>query len=245
MSRGIGFDRAITIFNPEGRLFQIEYAFKAAKASGLTATGVRGNSAVAICIEKKVPDRFVVPSSVTRLFNVCDTTGVCTVGHLPDGQNVKARLQQESAKFRHKYGYIMPAGALACRLGDLAQVYTQHAFMRAYGVLTLIGSIDEEKGPQLYKVDPAGMYQGFKCVAAGLKEQEAMNFLEKEYKKTNGDLNDIQTIQLAIESLQNVLGEDFKSRDIEVGFISTTDRKFRKLTEAEIDEHLNAIADKD
>jgi 20S proteasome subunit alpha 1 len=96
----------------------------------------------------------------------------------------------EASKFRFKYGYVCPAGTLACRAGDLAQVYTQQAFMRAYGVLTIIASVDEGLGPQLYKVDPAGMYQGYRAVAAGVKEQEAMNFLEKEWKKTNGELDD-------------------------------------------------------
>jgi 20S proteasome subunit alpha 1 len=89
------------------------------------------------------------------------------------------------------------------------------------------------------------MFQGYRAVAAGVKEQEAMNWLEKEWKKTEGNLDETATIQMAIECLQNSLGEDFKAKDIEVGIITRASPMFRKLEEGEIDGHLNAIADKD
>mmetsp|Transcript_12284 Transcript_12284/g.23312 ORF Transcript_12284/g.23312 Transcript_12284/m.23312 type:complete len:246 (+) Transcript_12284:1573-2310(+) len=245
MSQTKGFDRHITVFSPDGRLYQVEYAFKAAKASGYTSVGVKGTDSVVLVTEKKVPDRMIVPSSVTHLFNLSESIGSCMTGRVPDARSLVTRLRQEAADWQFKHGYATPVSVLAGRAGDLAQVYTQQAFMRPYGVIALFASIDDEAGPQLYKVDPAGMSQGFRATAAGAKEQEATNWLEKHYKKTGGRLDRDQTIQAGIECLQNVLAQEFKSKDLEVGVLSVESRRFRVLSEEEVDLHLNAISSRD
>merc|ERR1712127_158492 len=135
-------------------------------------------------------------------------------------------------------------GYLALKLANIAQVYTQHAYMRPYGVSTMLFSIDEEKGPSLYQVDPAGMYLGYKAAAAGTKDQEAINALEKVMKKKL-QMTEAETIQQAVGCLQAVMGMDFKPADIEVGLVSKSRSGFTRLTEEEVDGHLTAIAEKD
>jgi 20S proteasome subunit alpha 1 len=245
MSQTKGFDRHITVFSPDGRLYQVEYAFKAAKGPGYTSVGVKGTDSVVLVTEKKVPDRMIIPSSVTHLFTISESIGSCMTGRVPDARALVTRLRQEAADWQFKHGYSAPVGVLAGRAGDLAQVYTQQAFMRPYGVVALMASIDDEAGPQLYKVDPAGMFQGFRATAAGAKEQEATNWLEKHYKKTRGVMSQDQTIQAGIECLQNVLAQEFKSKDLEVGVLSVESRRFRILSEEEVDIHLNAISSRD
>lgn len=242
MSRAIGFDRHITIFSPEGRLFQVEYAFKAAKSPGITSIGVRGTDCVVFCTEKRVPDKQIVPDSITHLFNASESVAACMTGLLPDARALVTRLRYEAAEFRNKFGYAMPVAVLANKCGDLSQVYTQQAFMRPYGVFTMLGGVDDEKGPQLYKVDPAGLYHGYKAVAAGAKEDEAMNFLEKQFKKTGGVLTRAQTIQTAIDCLQYVSLQEFKRSDLEVGLITADHPGVYVLREEEVEEHLNALA---
>ena len=90
----------------------------------------------------------------------------------------------EAAEFKHQNGYDMPVDALAKRLANIAQVSTQRATIRPYGVAMILIAHDDEQGPLLYKTDPAGTYMGFKATAAGPKSQEAHNYLEKQYKKT-------------------------------------------------------------
>jgi 20S proteasome subunit alpha 1 len=93
------------------------------------------------------------------------------------------------------------------RLADVAQLYTQKAFMRPYAVETMFIGIDEERGPQLYKIDPAGHYYGYKACASGVKEQDALNYLEKYLKShpnMSQSMSEKETIQLAISGLQNV-----------------------------------------
>ena len=128
------------------------------------------------------------------------------------------------------------------------------AYMRPLGVAVTLISLDQEKGPQLYKSDPAGYYAGFKGTATGPKMQEALNYLEKKIKNkdcADGDWKDV--IELGITTLNTVLSVDFKKTELEIGIVGGpkangeegTETAFRTLTEDEIDERLQAIADKD
>ena len=123
----------------------------------------------------------------------------------------KARL--EAAEFKYQNGYDIPVDALAKRLANVAQVSTQRASVRPYGVgkflcttqthflAMILVAYDDERGPLLYRTDPAGVYMGYKAAAAGPKSQEAHNYLEKQYKKTgrqnpeNFDLNGLVDVR--------------------------------------------------
>ena len=164
---------------------------------------------------------------------------------IADCRSLVSRARQEAAEFQYKYGYSMPPQVLAQRIADMNQVCTQHARMRPYGsTMSLIG-IDDEFGPQLYKVDPAGHFAGYRATASGPKEQEATTHLEKKFKSDDLQLSQTELIRLAIDALQTVLSLDLKPADIEVGVVSKEKPKFTVLSEQEIDEHLTAIAEKD
>ena len=105
--------------------------------------------------------------------------------------------------------------------------------------------IDDELGPQLYKVDPAGAFAGWKACCAGPKEQEATNFLEKKLARSEVSLNDEDTVQMTVSALQSVLSADFKGSEIEVGVVSVANPKFRTLTVDQIEEILTNIAQRD
>jgi len=126
--------------------------------------------------------------------------------------------------------------------------------MRPYGVATTLISLDSEYGPQLYKCDPAGYYTGYKATASGPKQQEAFNHLEKKLKnKDSAEGSWEEVVELAITTLSTVLSVDFKKGELEIGIVGGprtdgkegTDPGFRALTEEEIDERLQAIAEKD
>eukprot|EP00823_Brevimastigomonas_motovehiculus_P002923 TRINITY_DN173_c0_g1_i1.p1 TRINITY_DN173_c0_g1~~TRINITY_DN173_c0_g1_i1.p1 ORF type:complete len:247 (-),score=63.92 TRINITY_DN173_c0_g1_i1:245-985(-) len=246
MSHGssAGFDRHITIFSPEGRLYQVEYAFKAVKLATLTSIGVRGDDCCVLVSQKKVPDKLLDPKSVTHLFKITDKVGCCVTGLIADGKAMVHQSRAEAAEFKYKNGFDIPVQHVAQRVADISQLYTQHAFMRAYGVVPMFIGIDEEKGPQLYRCDPAGHYLGYKACAAGQKEQEATNFLEKRYK-ANPNMSFQQAVETAVITLQTVIGSDLKNTDLEVGYVTKKDPKFKTMTEEEIEKILTSISERD
>jgi 20S proteasome subunit alpha 1 len=195
-----------------------EYAFKAINSSGITIIGVRSKHAAVIISQKKVPDKLLDPSTVTNVYKVsksigCVLTGLirislqaCLYFLMPNivadarAQVQKSRL--EAAEFKYQNGYDMPVDALAKRLANIAQVSTQRATIRPYGIAMILIAYDDERGPLLYKTDPAGTYMGFKGTAAGPKSQEVHNYLEKRYKKPgssnpeNFDRNSLVEVQI-------------------------------------------------
>jgi len=263
MSR-TSYDRYLTVFSPEGRLYQVEYAFKAISGSGHTAIAVRGKDTSVVITQRKVPDRLLDASTITHLFSITPTIGCVMTGLVADARAQVSRARGEAAEFRYKYGYEITPDALAQRLANINQVYTQRAAMRPLGIAMVLIGIDPEFGPQCFKLDPAGYFVGFHATAAGQKQQEAMNHLEKKWKKLDSGrgaddavkagktLSRNEVIEMAIEAMSTVHATDYKPGEIEIGITSNSpdeDEKtrglWRVMDEAEIEEHLLAYAEKD
>jgi len=254
MSGSTGYDRHITIFSDQGRLYQVEYAFKAITAANITSLGVRGKDCAVVLSQKKVPDKLIDPASVTHIFKLSPSVGCVMTGSIADARASVNRARSEAAEFRYRFGYEMPCDVLAKRLANINQVYTQRAYMRPLGVAMTLISVDSEYGPQLYKCDPAGYYVGYRATASGPKQQEILNHLEKKLKnKEHAEGTWEGVVELAISTLSTVLSVDFKKGELEVGIVGGprvdgkegTQAEFRALTEEEIDNRLQAISERD
>ncbi len=207
---------------------------------------VRGKTSAAVASVKKVPDKLLDATTMTSMYQITDDIGCVMTGMVPDARSQVARARAEAVNFKYKHGVNISADMLCRRIADICQVYTQNAEMRPLGCSMILIAYDEEAGgPVVYKSDPAGYYCAFKACSVGPKATEANSFLEKKLKKGGFDLNDEETIQMAINCLSTILSADFKPSEIEVGCVSKDQPKFRVLKEAEIDEHLTAISEKD
>jgi len=111
-------------------------------------------------------------------------------------------------------------------------------------VMVILIAVDEDRGPSLFKCDPAGYFVGYSATSAGAKEVEAVNFLEKKVKSgASFDVN--QTAQLAISALQHVLGEEVKASELEVAVVTADNPNFRVISESEVEDHLTSISERD
>ncbi len=184
------------------------------------------------------------PKSITHLFHITPRIGCLVTGRIADAKAQIQRARYEAADYQYNNGYSIPVHVLARRMADIAQVNTQSASMRPLATVCILIGVDDEKGPQVYKIDCAGHYLPFFGTASGAKEQEAVNYLEKKVGEMKGYGVD-ETVRTAIMCLGSVLGSDFRGSEIEVGVVEGKNGKFTVLSEEQIEAHLNAIADTD
>jgi len=174
-----GYDRAITVFSPDGRLYQVEYAIETVKR-GTIAVGVKCKEGIVIAVEEK-PRKLQISETAQKIFQIDDHVGVAAAGYIPD-----ARSQVDNARFfsqSNKMIYDEPVEVetIAKHLADQCQQYTQYAGVRPFGVALILGGV-VNKTPQMYLTDPSGTYISYDAIAIGAGSEEVTDFLEKTYK---------------------------------------------------------------
>ena len=174
-----GYDRAITVFSPDGRLYQVEYAIETVRR-GTIAVGVKCKDGIVIAVEEK-PRKLQISNVAQKIFQIDDHVGVAAAGYIPD-----ARSQVDNARFfsqSNKMIYDEPVEVetIAKHLADQSQQYTQYAGVRPYGVALILGGVVNNT-PQLYLTDPSGTYISYDAIAIGSGSDQVTDFLEKTYK---------------------------------------------------------------
>jgi proteasome alpha subunit len=233
-----GYDRAITVFSPDGRLYQVEYAIETVRR-GTLAIGVKSKTGVILAVEEKA--RKLQMTSVTqKIFQVDDHIGVAAAGYIPD-----ARTQVDHARFfaqsnRLIYDEPVDVEAVAKNIADMAQQFTQYAGVRPFGVALILAGVDKN-GSALYLTDPSGTYIGYDAVAIGAGSDQVTEFLEKSYKD---DISMEDASALAIESIYLVSEDKTGTRHIKMAVIDDQTKLMRKIEESDIDRYASMARQK-
>ncbi len=226
-SAQMAYDRAITVFSPDGRLFQVEYAREAVKR-GTTAIGIVFEDGIILMADKRIKSGLIDEKSIEKIFVIDGHIGAATSGLIGDARVLidHARLQAQSEKVT--YGQDIIVESLVKKVCDLLQQYTQYGGVRPFGASLLIAGIDET-GITLYETDPSGLSTGYKADAIGSGRDAALEILEKEYR-SNLHMKDAS--ELGIKALKAGLETGQGLGTVSVG-IMTKGQKFRILSTEE------------
>jgi len=176
-SIGTGYDLSASTYSPVGRIFQVEYAYKAVENAG-TAIALRCKDGIVFAVEKIIISKMLEPASNRRLHSIDRHIGMAIAGLLPDGRQLVNRARKEAHSYRDNYDDSIPVRVLNDRLAGFVQAYTLYASMRPFGVCALVGGVDRT-GPRLFMVEPSGISWGYLGCAAGKAAAAAKTEIEK------------------------------------------------------------------
>ncbi|EDV20266.1 expressed hypothetical protein [Trichoplax adhaerens] len=177
-SIGTGYDLSASQFSPDGRVFQVEYAAKAVESSG-SIIAIRCKDGVVIGVEKILSSRLHEKSSNQKIYNVDRHVGMGFAGIQADGRKVVSIARDEASEYRQNYGSDVPLKQLVNRVASYIHAYTLYSSVRPFGVSAVLASYSEAYGPELYMIEPSGLYWGYRACAAGKAKQAVKTELEK------------------------------------------------------------------
>ncbi len=234
--RGLGYDRAITVFSPDGRLFQVEYAIEAVKR-GTTAVGIKTSHGVILGVEKRSHTKLIELDSVKKIFAVDRHIGVAIAGLTADARILVNQIRVQAQIDRLTYDEPSTVESLTQKLGDLKQLYTQHAGARPFGVSLLVAGVDDS-GPKLFSTEPSGSIWGHKAAAIGSGAQLVTEYLEEAYEETQSlDAG----IILALRALKKAVEEPLHPQMAEVAVVPLESMKLRILSPDELEKYLQQL----
>ena len=226
----MGYDRAITMFSPDGRLLQVEYAKKTVR-QGSTAIGITCSDGVLFVADKRIVDSLVVPESVEKVWQIDEHIAATAAGILSDARVLIERAQLKAQQHKVTFDSEIDILTITKDICDLKQICTQSGGLRPFGVSILVGGIDNHR-PKLFERDPTGIYFEYKATAIGEGEVEIEEILHKEY---NPGMSISDALKLSLKALKKILGENFKIERIDAAYIDSKKRKFAKFSKEDIE----------
>ncbi|KAI8915514.1 hypothetical protein PhCBS80983_g03522 [Powellomyces hirtus] len=196
------YDSRTTIFSPEGRLYQVEYAMEAISHAG-TALGILATDGVVLAAEKKVSSKLLEQlASSEKIYQLSDHACCAVAGITSDANTLINYSRLEAQKYLYTYNEPIPIEQLVQKLCDLKQGYTQYGGLRPFGVSFLYAGHDDDFGFQLYHSDPSGNYSGWKATVIGANSSNAQSILKQDYKE---EMNLKEAKSLAIKVLNKTM----------------------------------------
>ena len=229
----MGYDRAITMFSPDGRLLQVEYAKKTVK-QGSTAVGLACSDGVLLVTDKRIVDPLVVTDAIEKIFQIDDHIGATASGIISDARVLIERAQMKAQQHQVTYDSQIDVLSIVKNMCDLKQLCTQSGGLRPFGVSILVAGIDSE-GPKLFQTDPTGIFFQYHAVAIGEGEEGVEEILHKKYKPS---MTINEALKLCVEALKTVLDDNFNTDRLDAAYIKTDDRIFKKVDKKELDKIL-------
>lgn len=224
------YDRAITVFSPDGRLFQVEYALETVNR-GATIIGLACSEGVVLGAEEKIETKLQDTDFTWKLYAVDDHLGAAVVGLGSDARILidQARIYAQSNRLM--YDEPIDVEMMTKRVGDIKQLYTQHAGVRPFGVSIIFAGVDKT-GSRVFSTDPSGSYRGYKAVAVGIGRETVEGILKEEYRE---DLSLDEAVKLAVKCLTQALVARGEPKRIKINIVPSETKKLQALSDKQIE----------
>lgn len=231
----MGYDRAITVFSPDGRLFQVEYAREAVKR-GTTSLGIRYKDGVLLAVDKRISSKLVEVKSIEKIFQIDEHIVASTSGLVADARVLVDRARVEAQNNRMLYNEHIDIELLAKKICDFKQLYTQHGGVRPFGIALLLAGVNEK--PRLFETDPSGALIEYKATAIGAGRITAMEIYEEKYRE---DMSKDEGILLALNIMNEVTEGKLSEDAVEIALVELKTREFKKLLPEEIKKYIAKV----
>jgi len=216
----MGYDRAITVFSPDGRLLQVEYA-KETVNQGTPAVGTLFEDGVLLVVDKRILEKLVIPSSVEKIMQIDEHVCAAISGLPSDGRVLVERAQIVAQNHRNTYDEKIDVKSLVKDICNQKQAFTQYGGMRPYGVSLLVAGVDEK--PRLFMTEVSGIFFEMKAAAIGENSRVITNYLNKNYKD---ELSFDEALKLCVNALKEGLASKFDIDRLEAAFGDSKNKKF-------------------
>ncbi|MFA5125452.1 MAG: archaeal proteasome endopeptidase complex subunit alpha [archaeon] len=223
------YDKAATMFSPDGRLYQVEYASKIVE-QGTTGVGIVFGEGVVLAADKSIQSRLVIPDSIEKIFKIDDNIAVVSAGLVGDARRLVGIARRQAQDNKMVYSENIQVEVMAKEIAETKQAFTQYGGLRPFGVAFIIGGFDE-KGAKIFETEPSGALAEYKAVAIGRNKDKAMEVFEKDFKE-NLSLND--AITMAYKAIEKSIPEKEKITLSRVEFAVIDKKGFRHLSEKDL-----------
>lgn len=233
---GRAYDRALTVFSPEGRLYQVEYALEAVRR-GTLAVAIKSNTDVCIAAQIKVPSTLMDADAIDKIFQVDNHIGVAISGLHADSRMLINYARVQAQSFRLTYDEPVRLNMLVKTIADMKQMYTQYGGIRPFGCALFFIGIDA-KGTQIFTTSPSGIYRSFKGYAIGSGETTAREYITSNYSP---DLAFDDLINLTLNALKEAVDEEITKDTLRLGYIKSEDKQFKICSKDEMEAFLTNL----
>jgi proteasome alpha subunit len=229
------YDRAITVFSPDGRLFQVEYAMELVNR-GATILGIQSTEGVVIGSEENIEVLEEAEYS-WKIFRVDDHIGAAIVGLSSDARILidQARIYAQSNKLT--YDEPIDTEVVTKRICDIQQMYTQHAGVRPFGVSIIFAGVDKT-GTRVFGTHPSGTYRGYKATALGAGRETVLAILKDEHRE---EMSLEENTKLAVKCLMKALEARQLPPRIKIAVISAATKKMEMLTDEKVEGYIKEL----
>ena len=227
------YDRGITIFSPDGRLYQVEYAREAVKR-GTASIGVRTPEGVVLAVDKRIRSPLMERDSVEKIHKADDHVGIASAGHVADARQLIDFARRQAQVDQLRYGQPVGVETLTKTVTDHIQQYTQVGGARPFGVALIVGGIEEGE-PRLFETDPSGTPYEWQALAVGADRGEIEDHLEANYE---AELSLDEGVGLALSALASVNDDQLRPEGTGVATVPVDDAQYRRLSDDEVETHI-------